>query len=138
MQEFMIKTEFVPEESVSRTHARDVTTAISVNTEGKHETALSPVEIVIGALGSCFTINVQRFAKIKDIAVGKIEVSLKGYRDQSIPQLVKIEYVLEIDANLDEKTVQKLKEFIETKSTTYNTLKNSVEISGIIKTHAIG
>ncbi len=57
MQEFMIKTEFMPEESVSRTHARGVTTAISVNTEGKHETALSPVEIVIGALGSCFTVN---------------------------------------------------------------------------------
>ncbi len=137
LQEFLIKTELVPEKSVALTHARDIETMISVNTEGKHETAHSPVEVIIGSLGSCLTINVQRFAKMMNLSLGKIEVSLKGYRDRSIPQLVKIEYILSVESDADEETLDKMKEFIENKSTTYNTLKNSVEISGIVRPYAI-
>ena len=134
LQEFVIETEFKPEGSLAVNKSREITTNISVNTEGKHAKAHSPVETVIGALGSCFLINLQRYFKKrgKEISSSDVQIILKGYRDPEIPKLVKIDYEVgvnkELNFNADE-----LKKFMESSSTTYRTLENSVEISGDIQ-----
>lgn len=89
--------------------------------------------MVIAALGSCIMINLQRFLLDERIKYSDIEMDLKGYRDPEIPKLVKIEYSIKVDGNLKEYDLEKLKLKIEKKSTTYNALKDSVEIIGKIE-----
>lgn len=134
IQKFVLETTLHQEESVSLHKARGLETKISVNTEGKHSNAHTPVEMVIGSLGSCLIINTQRFFKNKELKLKDINMTLNGYRDQSIPKLIKIEYFMTID--FDESVdidLEELKEFISKKSTTYRTLEDSVEIIGEIK-----
>ena len=133
LQEFKLKTKFLPEESVALHAARDLETKISVNPNRKHKYAHTPVEMVIAALGSCIMINLQRFLLDERIKYSDIEMDLKGYRDPEIPKLVKIEYSIKVDGNLKEYDLEKLKLKIEKKSTTYNALKDSVEIIGKIE-----
>ncbi len=134
LQEFVIETEFKSEDSLAVNKSREIKTNISVNTEGKHAKAHSPVETVIGALGSCFLINLQRYFKErgKEISNSDVQIILKGYRDPQIPKLVKIDYEVGINRDLDF-DVDELKGFMESASTTYRTLENSVEISGKIQ-----
>ncbi|BBE31454.1 hypothetical protein OSSY52_15950 [Tepiditoga spiralis] len=132
IQKFVLETTLHPEESVSLHKARGLETKISVNTEGKHTHAHTPVETVIGALGSCLIINTQRFFKAKELNFKDIKMTLNGYRDPSIPKLVKIEYFMKIETN-ETINLDELKEFISKKSTTYRTLEDSVEIVGEIE-----
>lgn len=132
MQELVIHTEYKPEVDLAVNKTRDIELNISINTEGKHSHAHSPVETVIGALGSCLLINVRRYFKMHNLDLSDMKMTLKGVKDPSIPKLVIIEYLLEIDGSKTFDTSE-LKNFIETKSTTYNTLKDSVAIDGEIR-----
>ncbi len=131
LQEFVIETEFKSEDSLAVNKSREIKTNISVNTEGKHTKAHSPVETVIGALGSCFMINIQRYFKQrgKEVSNTDVQIVLKGYRDPKIPKLVKIDYEVGINKNLNFDAGE-LKNFMESSSTTYRTLENSVDVSG--------
>ncbi|WGS64328.1 OsmC family protein [Marinitoga aeolica] len=133
LQEFKLKTKFLPEESVALHIARDLETKISVNPDRKHKNAHTPVEMVIAALGSCVMINLQRFLLDEGVKYSDIDMELKGYRDPEIPKLVKIEYSIKVDGNLKEYDLEEVKAKIEKSSTTYNTLKDAVEIIGKIE-----
>jgi uncharacterized OsmC-like protein len=133
LQEFKLKTKFLPEESVALHLSRNLETKISVNPERKHKNAHTPVEMVIAALGSCLMINLQRFLLNEKIKYSDIEMELKGYRDPELPKLIKIEYSIKVDGNLEKYDLEKVRSKIENKSTTYNTLKDSVEIIGKIE-----
>lgn len=135
LQEFVIETEFRSEDTLALNKSRGIATHISVNTEGKHTRAHSPVETIIGALGSCFLINLQRYFKEKrgkEISNSDVQIILKGYRDPQIPKLVKIDYEVGVNKDLDFDAGE-LKKIMESSSTTYRTLENSVEISGNIQ-----
>ncbi len=132
MQELVIHTEYKPEVDLAVNKTRDIELNISINTEGKHSHAHSPVETVIGALGSCLLINVRRYFKVHNLDLSDMKMTLKGVKDPSIPKLIRIEYLLEIYGSKTFDT-NELKTFIETKSTTYNTLKDSVSIDGEIR-----
>ncbi|WP_129409755.1 OsmC family protein [Marinitoga lauensis] len=99
----------------------------------KHKNAHTPVEMVIAALGSCVLINLQRILLEKNIEYSDISMELKGYRNPEIPKLVKIEYYIKVDGNLEGLNLEEIKNKAERKSTTYNTLKDSVEIVGKIE-----
>ncbi len=134
LQEFVIETEFNSADSMAVNKSREITTSISVNTEGKHTKAHSPIETIIGALGSCFLINLQRYFQKsgQELLNSDVQIILKGYRDPQIPKLVKINYEIGVSKgfNFD---IDELKEFIESSSTTYKTLEKSVKISGNVK-----
>ncbi len=134
LQEFLIETQFKADETLALNKGREIVTTVSVSPTGSHPAAHSPVETIIGALGACFLINLQRYfnEKQKKLTDSDVHMELKGYRDPSIPKLVKITYVVEINDKF-EFDPETLKEFMEKQSTTYRTLENCVEISGEIK-----
>ncbi len=134
LQEFLIETQFKADKTLALNKGREIITTVSVSPTGSHPAAHSPVETIIGALGACFLINLQRYfnEKQKKLTDSDVHMELKGYRDPSIPKLVKITYVVEINDKF-EFDPETLKEFMEKQSTTYRTLENCVEISGEIK-----
>ena len=133
LQEFVVETELNSNDGVASNKSRGIITNISADRDGKHAKAHSPVEVIIGALGSCFFINIQRYFQEKgeEISNSDVQMILKGYRDPEIPKLVKIDYEVLINKELEFEP-NKLKEFMELGSTTYRTLESSVEISGKI------
>ncbi len=134
LQEFLIETQFKADETLALNKGREIVTTVSVSPTGSHPSAHSPVETIIGALGACFLINLQRYfnERQKKLSDSDVHIELKGYRDPTIPKLVRINYVVKINDEY-EFDLETLKEFMEKKSTTYRTLENCVEISGEIQ-----
>ncbi len=131
LQQFVVETQFKPDDSIAVNKSREIETVISVNPDGNHIKAHSPVETVIGALGSCFLINLQRYFKEKgrEISDKDVQIILTGYRDPQIPKLVKIDYEVKVNSGLDFNE-EDLKKFMAPSSTTYKTFPGTVDISG--------
>jgi uncharacterized OsmC-like protein len=125
-----MKTKFLQDEAVALHMSRNLETKISVSPNQKHVNAHTPVETVIAALGSCVLINLQRFLIDENIKFEDIDMELKGYRDPTTPKLVRIDYYINVKGNLKGYDLEKVKYEMERKSTTYNTLADSVEING--------
>lgn len=132
MKVFEIKETLVGN-GIAITDARDIKVISDVRDDGTHPYGFSPAEIIGNALGSCLLINAQRIAKKMRMNFSDLNVDLQVYRQEEPPKVVKIEYVIHIKTDGTDEQLEKLFDYTAKYSTTYNTLKDSVEIVGKIQ-----
>jgi uncharacterized OsmC-like protein len=132
MKVFKIKETLV-EDGIALAGARDIKVLSDVRDDGTHPYGFSPAEIIGNALGSCLLINAQRIAKKMRMNFSDLSVDLQVYRQEEPPKVVRIEYVIHINTNGTDEQLEKLFDYTAKYSTTYNTLKDSVEIAGKIE-----
>lgn len=132
MKTFKINEKLV-EDGVALVKARNIRIVSDVRDDGTHPYGLSPAEMIGNALGSCLLINSQRIAKKMRMNFSALSVDLQVYRQEKPPKIVRIEYTIYIKTDGSEKQLEKLFDYTTKYSTTYNTLKDSVEIVGKIE-----
>jgi len=81
-----------------------------------HEGGPSPMEVLLGALGACTSVDVTTILEKKRQKLEAFEVSVSGERASQPPQVwTKIELVYRLTGKLDEKAVRDAIELSETK-----------------------
>ena len=106
---------------------------------GGRDSALNPVELVLGALGTCQEIMYSAYAAVMGITLDKVRVELKGRLDlqglfaldASVPPgFTKISYETSIESPADPDTIRELMTIVEAHCPVLDTLVRSIEITG--------
>jgi putative redox protein len=80
--------------------------SVQFDTSSAHADGPSPMEILLGALGACTSVDVAMILAKKRQKLESLEVVLSGARAPSPPQVwTKIEMLYRLGGNLDEKAV---------------------------------
>ena len=101
-------------------------------TSGRHEQLPNPAELLLTSLSACILKNVERYSEILNIPYRKTRIKVKGIRTDNPPAMTKIEYLLEIDTDADERKLEIWHKNILKFGTITNTLRRSCEVSGKI------
>jgi putative redox protein len=108
---------------------------------GGQNTAMSPMELLLVALGSCQEIMYAAYASVMGIPLSKVEVRLKGYLDKrgmlgmdgAVPSgFQKVSYEVTIDSVADEATLNKLIETVENHCPATDTFVRPIAITGTV------
>ena len=108
---------------------------------GGTNAAVNPVELVLGALGTCQEIMYAAYASVMDIKLDKVKVDVKGYLDLKglfamdaavPPGFRKICYETTIESPADTETLNKLVTIVESHCPVYDTLIRAVEVTGTV------
>lgn len=132
MKIFKVNEKLV-EDGIALVDARNIRIISDVRDDGTHPYGFSPAEVIGNALGSCLLINSQRIAKKMRMNFSALSIDLQVYRQEEPPKVVRIEYTIHINTDGSEEQLEKLFDYTAKYSTTYNTLKDSVEIVGKIE-----
>lgn len=108
---------------------------------GGGDTAMSPADLILAALGSCQEIMYSALASTMDIPLEKVSVKLEGKLDlrgllgmgkeESIPPgFQDIRYETSITSSADEQTLQNLVELVESQCPILDTLQRPINVSG--------
>ena len=108
---------------------------------GGGNAAMNPVELVLGALGTCQEIMYAAYASVMGITLSKVTVNVKGYldlkglfaMDETVPPgYKKICYETAIESPADSETLKKLVAMVESHCPVLDTLTRAVEVSGSV------
>lgn len=106
---------------------------------GGQDSAVNPVEMVLGALGACQEIMYSAYASVMGIQLDAVKVELKGRIDlrglfgidESVPSgFTKISYETTIESPADPEQIKKLMEVVESHCPVLDTLTRSIEVTG--------
>jgi len=100
---------------------------------GRDKTLPNPAELLLTALAACILKNVERYSEILDYPYKTARVSITGKRSERPPVMEEINYVLEIDTNVDERRLHNWHKNIIKFGTISNTLARAVSLNGSIQ-----
>ncbi len=100
---------------------------------GRDDTLPNPAELLLTALAACILKNVERYAEILHLSYRSAQISIKGQRSDRPPMMQKIDYVLEIDTDIDDRKLALWHKNIIKFGTISNTLAKATDLNGIIK-----
>jgi uncharacterized OsmC-like protein len=101
-------------------------------TSGRHNELPNPAELLLTSLAACMLKNVQRYSEMLNLPYRKARVKIKGTRTDNPPSMSKIEYVLEVDTDVDDRKLETWHKNILKFGTITNTLMRSCKITGSI------
>lgn len=131
MREYEIKAESV---SGGDANAYVKQTTVGFDTASEDKGILpNPAELLLMSFSACVLKNVERYSQRLHLPYRKARVVVKGYRTDVPPVITKIEYVLEIDTDVEEKKLNVWHKNILKFGTITNTMMKAAEVSGIIK-----
>lgn len=97
------------------------------------ETAgMNPVETLLSALGSCLLTSLAMVAELSHIPIGDVGVEVMGTRQDKPPRLVSVGYHLFAQTDVPAERLQRLVQMAERNSTVFQTLAQSLSISGTV------
>lgn len=99
-------------------------------TSGRHIVLPNPAELLLTSLAACILKNVQRYSEILNIPYHKARIRVKGVRTDNPPAMTKIEYLLEIDTDADERKLDTWHKNILKFGTITNTIANACNLTG--------
>jgi len=109
-------------------------TAIKFDASAGRDNELpNPAELLLTALAACILKNVERYSEILHYPYKSAKITVKGERSDQPPAMQKIEYLLEIDTDIDERKLKNWHKNIVKFGTISNTLANACELHGEIK-----
>lgn len=106
---------------------------------GGENAGMNPVELVLGALGTCQEIMYSAYASVMGIPLNSVKVDVKGYLDlhglfgmnENIPAgYDNIRYETYIDSPADADAIRKLAETVESHCPVLDTICRAVTVSG--------
>lgn len=102
-------------------------------TSGRSDTLPNPAELLLTALAACILKSAERYSEILHYPYKTARVTVKGERNDNPPAMKRIEYILRIDTNIDERQLMNWHKNIIRFGTISNTLANACELTGKIK-----
>ena len=100
---------------------------------GRDDMLPNPAELLLTALAACILKNVERYAGILHFPYRSARININGQRSDRPPMMQKIDYVLEIDTDVDDRKLQLWHKNILKFGTISNTLAKATELNGVIK-----
>lgn len=91
-----------------------------------------PAEILCSSFAACTLKNVSRFSKILPFQYDYAEITVTAQRQDSPPQIIKINYELILKTNEDNHRIELLHTNIKKFGTVFNTLALALNVEGII------
>ena len=100
---------------------------------GRDNQLPNPAELLLTALAACILKNTERYSEILHYPYKSAKITVKGERSDQPPSMQKIEYILEIETDIDERKLNNWHKNILKFGTISNTLANACELNGEIK-----
>lgn len=103
--------------------------------------AMNPVELVLGALGTCQEIMYAAYAAVMGIRLESVKVDVKGFldlkglfaMDETVPAgFTKICFETTLNSPADRQSLEKLVAVVESHCPVLDTLKRPVEVTGTV------
>lgn len=94
----------------------------------------NPAELFLGAFAACILKNVERFSAMMKFSYTKASIEVNATRLEKPPRMENVNYILTIYSNDKKLNSELLQKNIEKFGTIFNTVKQSCEITGTIKT----
>jgi len=99
---------------------------------GRDDQLPNPAELLLAAFAACILKNVERYSEILHYPYRSARIYIQGERSDRPPAMQKIDYILEIDTDIEEHKLKNWHKNIIKFGTIYNTIAKSVEVRGII------
>jgi putative redox protein len=105
--------------------------AVVFDTDRKHNSAPGPMEMLLGALGACSSVDVVEILKKKRQKLVSLDIEISGERATEPPTVwVKIDIIYRLTGVLDEKAVRDAIELSQTKyCSVAATLRKTAELT---------
>ncbi len=100
---------------------------------GRDEVLPNPAELLLTALSACILKNVERYSEILHYPYKSAKITVKGERSDQPPAMQKIEYLLEIETDINERKLNNWHKNIIKFGTISNTLAKACELKGKMK-----
>ncbi len=97
---------------------------------GEVTAGFNPVETLLSAMGSCLLTSLQMVAELSRLPIDDTAITLTATRDDRPPRLVAISYRLRVVSPLPSARVERLQHLAEKNSTVYQTLAQTISVSG--------
>lgn len=95
--------------------------------------AFNPAELLLAALAACMIKGIERVTPMLHFKLGGVKVAIHGVRQDKPPKMARIEYLLTVDTDEDDKRLALLHENVKRYGTVFNTLAASAELAGEIR-----
>jgi putative redox protein len=105
--------------------------AVPFDADRKHNSAPGPMEMLLGALGSCTAVDIISILEKKRQKLSTLEIEISGERAKEPPSVwIKIEMIYRLSGRLEEKAVRDAIELSQNKyCSVAATLRKSAEIT---------
>ena len=104
---------------------------IDTDLKGRND-AFNPAEMLLASLAACILKGTERMIPILKFELRGIEVKIMGERQDIPPKMTKMEYKIVVDTDETDKRLDLLHLNLQKYGTIYNTLADSVQLSGTI------
>ena len=111
---------------------KDASLALDTALAGRRD-AFNPAELLLAALSACMIKGIERVTPMLHFRLRAVAVRLHGVRQDTPPKMARIEYVLTVDTDEDDKRLALLHENVKRYGTVFNTLAAGAELSGEIR-----
>ena len=95
-----------------------------------HDNLANPVELLLGSFAACCLKNVERFSDILHFDYESARIEIIGDRQEKPTKLIAIKYIIYIKSKDQALNLELLHKNIQKYGTIYNTLKETISISG--------
>ncbi len=92
----------------------------------------NPVELLLSSLAACILKNVERYSVILKYPYRSAQIQIKAFRPTTSPTIEKIEYLLEIETDIEEKHLKNWHKNILKFGTISNTISKGTKLEGHI------
>lgn len=99
--------------------------------EGRQD-AFNPAELLLAALSACMLKGIERVAPMLNFGFRDAAIRFHGWRQNSPPKMVKIEYPLWVDTDETNRRLELLHENLKKFGTIFNTVTVGCELPGRI------
>jgi len=95
--------------------------------------AFNPAELLLAAVAACILKNMGRIAPVIHFDYRGVSVRVHGVRQDAPPKMLRIDYVILVDTDEDERKLALMHENIRKYGTIYNTVAVGTELSGVLQ-----
>ena len=131
MLEYEIEARRVDEHgSVARCKQAQIT--LDTDLAGRVD-AFNPAELLLAAVAACILKNMERIAPMIQFDYRGVTVRVHGVRQDAPPKMARIDYVISVDTDEDERRLELMHKNIRQYGTIYNTVAAGTELAGVLR-----
>ena len=131
MLEYEIEARRVDEHgSVARCKQAQIT--LDTDLAGRVD-AFNPAELLLAAVAACILKNMERIAPMIHFDYRGVTVRVHGVRQDAPPKMARIDYVISVDTDEDERRLELMHKNIRQYGTIYNTVAAGTELGGVLQ-----
>ena len=95
--------------------------------------AFNPAELLPAAVAACILKNMERVAPMIHFDYRGVTVRVHGVRQDSPPKMLRIDYIIEVDTDENDRKLELMHENIRTYGTVYSTVAPGTELTGTLR-----